>query len=233
MRREQRLGLPRHPHPRGGEHDEVVAHPLDVGDQMRGEHHADPVLGDGLHQALQELPPGQRVQARDRLVEQQQLGPLGDRQGEGELGSLAAGQRPGPLPRVEAELPDPALGQLAVPARVEPLAHAQMAGDGKPGVDRRVLGDEADRAQLRRGAGAAAEDRDRARGRREQPGRQLQQGGLARAVGPDQPDHPAGRDREGAIGQRPAPPVALAKSAGGKDGGHAAPTAKQPRTAVR
>ena len=233
MRGQQRLGLPRHPHPRGGEHDEVVAHPLDVGDQMRGEHDADPVLGDGLHQALQEFPPGERVQAGDRLVEQQQLGPLGDREGQGEPGPLPAGQGAGPLPRVQAELPDPALGQLAVPARVEPAAHAQMAGHGKPRVGRGVLGDEADCAQLRRGAGAFAQNRDRARGRREQPGCQLQERGLAGAVRPDQPDHPAGRDREGAVGQRPAPPVALAQTACLDDGAHAAPSAKQPRTAVR
>ena len=82
---------------------------------MRGEHHADPLLGDDLHQALQELPAGERVQAGHRLVEQEQLGPFGDGQGEGQLGPLAAGQRPGPLARVEAEPLDPAAGQVAVP----------------------------------------------------------------------------------------------------------------------
>jgi len=69
-----------------------------------------------LHQALQELSPGQRVAARDRLVEYQQLGPLGDRDGQRELGSLAAGQLAHLLPGVEAELSDPALRQ----ARVQP-----------------------------------------------------------------------------------------------------------------
>ena len=103
MRRQQFLGLPSYPDPGGGEHDEVVADPLDVADQVRGQHDAGLLLGDGLHQVLQELPPGQRVQARDRLVEQQQVRPLGGCQGEGELGALAAGQRPGPLPEVKAE----------------------------------------------------------------------------------------------------------------------------------
>ena len=74
------------------------------------------MLGDGLHEVPQELPPGQGVEAGDRLVEQQQLGPLGDRQGEGELGPLAAGQRPGPLPEVEAELADAAVGELGRPS---------------------------------------------------------------------------------------------------------------------
>ena len=83
---------------------------------MRGEDNADPVLGDGLHQALQELAPGERVEARDRLVEQQQFGSLGDRQGEGELGALTAGERPGPLLRIEAELPNAALGPARRPS---------------------------------------------------------------------------------------------------------------------
>ena len=83
---------------------------------MRGEHHAHPLLGDGLHQILQELAPGQRVEARHGLVEDQQLGSLGDRQGEGELGPLAAGELAGLLVRVEAELLDPALGQVVRPS---------------------------------------------------------------------------------------------------------------------
>jgi hypothetical protein len=84
-----------------------------------------------------------------------------------------------------------------IPARVEPRAHAQVAGDGKPAVDRRVLGDEADPGELRRGAGRAlAEDPDLSRGRVEQSGGQLQQGGLARAVGPTSPvTRPAGTVR--------------------------------------
>jgi hypothetical protein len=65
------------------------------------------VLGDRLHQALEELAPGQRVQAGDRLVEEEKLGPLGECQGEGELGPLPAGQRPGAFFAVQAELPDP------------------------------------------------------------------------------------------------------------------------------
>ena len=59
---------------------------------MGGEHDAELVLGDGLHQVLQELAAGQRVERGDRLVQDQQLGPLGQAQGEGELGALAAGQ---------------------------------------------------------------------------------------------------------------------------------------------
>ena len=94
--------------PGGDEHDEVVTDPLEVGDQVRGERDAGPLLGDDLHEALQELAPGERVKAGHRLVEEEELGPFRDRHGQGELGPLAAGQRPGPLARVEAEPRDPA-----------------------------------------------------------------------------------------------------------------------------
>src|SRR4029453_11452393 len=50
---------------------------------------------------------------------------------------------------------------------------------------------------------------------------QVEQGGLAGAVGADQPDDPPGRDVQGAVGQRPAPPVPFAQSLGLDDGGHA------------
>ena len=99
------------------QHDEVVADPFQVGDQVRGEHDAELVLGDGLHQVLQELPAGERVEAGDRLVEDQQLGPFGDGEGEGELGALAAGQLPGPLGGVQAEPLDPVRGPGRRPSR--------------------------------------------------------------------------------------------------------------------
>ena len=47
-------------------------------------------LGDGLHHRLQELAPGERVERGDRLVEHEQLGPLGERERERDLGLLAA-----------------------------------------------------------------------------------------------------------------------------------------------
>ena len=235
VRGQQCADLPGDPDPGRDKNYQVVAYPFQVGDQVRGQHDAGAVLGDRLHQALQELPPGQRVQAGERLVEDEQLGPLGQCQGEGELGSLAAGQRPGPLPWVQAELPDPAPRQLVVPAGVEPGAEAEVIGDPHPGVDGGVLGDEADPGQLRRpGRGTLAEDSDRAASRRQQPGGQAQQGGLARAVGADEPGDVAFGDRQRAVAQRPGPPVLPAQPAGIDDGAHhATPSAKQARNAVR
>ena len=116
VRREQLVDLAGERDPAGDEHDQVVADPLEVGDQVRGQHDADPVLGDDLHQRLQELAPRERVEARDRLVQHQQLGPLRHRQRQRELGPLTAGQRAGPLPRVEPELARSGCGELARPS---------------------------------------------------------------------------------------------------------------------
>ena len=108
---------PRDLDPRVDQHDQVVAGALDVGDEVRGQHDAELLLGDRLHQVLQELPAGQRVEGGDRLVEQQQLGPFGDAEGERELGALAAGQPAGALLRVEPEPLDPLVGQRGRPSR--------------------------------------------------------------------------------------------------------------------
>ena len=67
--REQVVDLARHLDPRRHQHDQVVADPLQVGDQVRGQDDADPLLGHDLHQGLEELAPGERVEAGHRLVE--------------------------------------------------------------------------------------------------------------------------------------------------------------------
>ena len=120
-------------HPRADKHDQVVADPFQVRDQVRGQHHGQLLLGDGLHQVLQELPAGQRVQAGHRLVQDQQLGTLGDGQGQRELGALPAGQGAGLLAGIQVQLLDPAARQPGVPVRVEVCAEIQVIGDRQPG----------------------------------------------------------------------------------------------------
>ena len=46
-------------------------------------------LGDAVHQQLQELPADERVEARERLVEEQQARPLPEHERQGELRALA------------------------------------------------------------------------------------------------------------------------------------------------
>ena len=117
---QQVVDLAGHLDPGGDEHDEVVADPLEIGDEVRGEDDAHVVLDDDGHEGLEELPAGQRVEAGDRFVEDQQLGPLGDGQGEGQLGPLSTRERARLLPEVEPELLDPLLGERLVPSRVDP-----------------------------------------------------------------------------------------------------------------
>jgi hypothetical protein len=100
VRGEQIADLAGQPEVRGGEHDQVVAGAFQVGDQVRGQHHAHVVLGYGVGQVLQEVPARQGVEAGHRLIQDQQFGPLGDGQGQGQLGALASGQPAGLRGRV-------------------------------------------------------------------------------------------------------------------------------------
>ena len=43
--------------PGADQHDQVVADPFQVSDQVGGQHHRQSLLGGGFHQVLQELPP--------------------------------------------------------------------------------------------------------------------------------------------------------------------------------
>ena len=151
------------------------------------------------------------------------------------MGTLTAGQRPGTLLGVQVQLPDPLSRERVVPSGVEPAAEPQVVGDRHPDVDGGVLGNEADPGQLRRTGGRTrAENRDRAARRRQHPGGEAQQGGLAGAVRADETNDVTLGDRQRAVAQRPFPPVPPAKAAGLDDGAHhAALSAKQERNAVR
>ncbi len=175
------------PYPGGDQQDQVVADAFQVGHQMGGEDHARVVLRREAHQRFQELPPGHRVQAGHRLVEQEQLRPFRDGQGERELGALAAREPAGLLPGVQAELGDPLLRHRLVPAGVGAGAEPEVIGDRQARVGRRVLRDEPDLGQLgRTGRRHAAEDFDGACRRGQHAGRQPQQRRLAGAVRADE-----------------------------------------------
>ena len=65
---QQVIDLAGHLHAGANEDDQVVADPLQVGDQMRREHYAYPVPGHDLHEALEELASGKRVEACHGLI---------------------------------------------------------------------------------------------------------------------------------------------------------------------
>ena len=198
------------------EHDQVVADALQLVHDVGGEQDGHPAFGDRAHEDLQELMSGQRVEAGHRLVEDEQVRPLRQGQGQRHLGLLPAGERTGSAVERDAQLRQPAFGQPLVEPQVAGPAEAEHLGDGEALVQRVVLGQEPDPGQGVRGAGGdvVAEDLHRAGARCQQPDDQAQQRGLARAVRPDQGDHAAGRQGQGAVAQRPALPVPLAHTVG-------------------
>ena len=212
----------------------MIADPLQVGDEMRGQYDGDPVLGHDLHEHLEEFAPGQWVQTGNGFVEKQEIGPLGDGEGEGELGPLAPGQGPDPLTRVEVESLDACRGHRLVPGGIQQRPHAEMLGHGQPGIGGRVLSDEPDTGQLQRiGGRGAAEHGERARRRSQQPDGQMQERRLPRPVRSDQADDLSFGNGEGAVPERPSAPVSFTQSLGLEDGGHATPSAKALRNVVR
>ena len=130
------------------EHDEEVAHALDVAHEVRREHDAHVVARDRRHQQPEELAARQRVEAGHGLVEQEQLGALGERDREGQLGALAAREPARPLARTESELGEACVRGRRVPPGVAVRAEAQVVLDGEPRVEGRVLRDEADAGEL-------------------------------------------------------------------------------------
>jgi hypothetical protein len=162
---------------------------------------------------------GERVEVGHRLVEQEQFGPLAERQGEGDAGALAAGEGADAGPAVERG--DDAVGRGGVPpAGVELGAHAEGVGDRELGVQRFVLRHVGDA-----GAGGhrvGAEDPDRAGGRPCQPRGQGEERGLARPVGADERADASGGDPEGAVGQggRAPPSVPFGEAVGLQCAGH-------------
>src|SRR5215813_2911605 len=189
---------------------------------MRREHDARALIRHELHEDLEELATGERIEARHRLVEDQQLRTLRDGQRQRELGALAAGELPGTLSWVEPEPGDPVVGQLRIPTRVHVCAEAEVIGHRHSGVRRRVLRDEADpRKVVRIARRLPAEHLDRAGRRREQPDRQLQQGRLAGTVRSDQADNVPGRNAKRAVHERVSASVPFAEADGVQYRGHA------------
>jgi len=102
-----------------GDDDQAVAHPLEVGDEVRRQDHGEVAVGDGLHEGLHELPAGERVEAGQGLVQQQQLGALAQRQRQRDLGPLASRERADLLAQVDAEPSEPLDRAAVVPPGVE------------------------------------------------------------------------------------------------------------------
>ena len=195
------------------EHQQPVAGLLDVGDDVRRQERGRAVGADRVDQDVQELATRQRVEAGQRLVEEEDRRPHPQRERQPDLRLLSPGQLVGARGERDVEVVEPAAGDGRIEARTEGRRHRHVLVDGQLAVERRRLRDVAD--PLDRAAAVAprvdAVDGQVALGRSLEADPRLEQGGLAGAVRPDERGDAAVRDREVDVAERPAPPaVALA-----------------------
>ena len=149
----------------------------------------------------------------------------GQREGERQLGPLAAGELADlPLLR-DGEVVEPVARVGHVEGVVEVAGRVEHVGDGQVPVQGHVLRDECDPVQCGRGSdGDVSEDGDLAFGRCCQSDGDVEQRCLAGAVRADESDEVAFGDGEGAVPQRPVGAVAAAEL-GRLEDVHAAPPA--------
>ena len=102
---------------------------FDLGEIVRGKQDGGGLGGGGIEQGFDQLIANQRVEPREGLIENDELGPEGQHRGQRHLHQLAAG-KVFELP-VERKLE--ALDQAGVvPARIEALLMLQEGGNGHP-----------------------------------------------------------------------------------------------------
>ena len=93
VRLEQRLDVALETDGAAGEQDDVVADALDVGDHVRRDDDGRAGLGDAVHQQLEQLAAGERVEAREGLVQQHELRPLAEHERQREARTFALRER--------------------------------------------------------------------------------------------------------------------------------------------
>ena len=202
------------------EEDDVVGDALDVRDHVRGDHDRGLELGDPVHQELQELAGCERVEALERLVEEDQRRPLPECDREREAAPFARRQRRHALVGVET-------GQVLardrpVPARIRRARELDRVAHGEGAVQRGLTRDEPDAGEdVRLAPRIATEHLDAALRRCQQPDRQAEERRLPRTVRAREPDDRPLGDLERAVAQRPASPVALPHSPQHEWGAHA------------
>ena len=217
---EQPVGLTDDLNLPGVQHQEVVAHPLEVGDQMRRQDHRQGRPGDGVDQRGEELPAGEGIEAGQWFVEQQQPWTLGQRQAQRHLGALTARQLVDAPVERHTHLLEAFPTELHVEVGVEPVAHPEQLVGGEVPIQRSILGNEPDTWQgpVSR---CPAEHADRALRRANQPGGTVQQRGLAGPVRADEGnDRPLGNG-EAAMVQCERPPVTLRETLSNQRVAHA------------
>ena len=203
------------------EHEQSVARLLDVGDDMRRQEGGRTIGADGINEHVKELAAGQRVQAGQRLVEQEHRCPHAERERQPDLCLLTARQLLCPRRERDVEIVEPAPGHGHVEPGPERIGQGNVLVDGQLPVQRRRLRHVADPADRRAPVTPRidAVDGEVALARPLEADPRLEQRRLARAVRADERGDAPVRDREVDVAERPAaPPIALADVMGLQDG---------------
>ncbi len=171
--------------------------------QMRRPEDGDGTLGAQAQHQLEEVAAASRIEADGRFVHEEDARLVQERARELDPAAVAAAQLRGLVVRALGE-PEPR--QLARDARLGDRARdavqagmeQEIAGHRQFEIERRLLKDDAEQAQGRHriAAHVVAHDLDAAGIGDEQPGKELEEGGLAGAVRAEQGDELAGRRPE-------------------------------------
>ena len=120
---------------------QVVANTLDIGDQVGGQHNCRAVGSDGVNQLREEVTPGERIEGRRRLVEEEQVRMLPEGESEADLRPLTAGQLPDRTIQRDATPVHPLACSAVIPPRIAGPAEVQRIGDRESRVQGAILGD--------------------------------------------------------------------------------------------
>jgi len=175
---------------RPGQHHDPVPEVDRLVDVVRHEHDGHPELLAHPQDQVLELEPGLRVHRGERLVHQQQVGPVGESPRDRHPLLHAAGQLPRVLPaRVgqahRAEHLGHPRGALPAVHPADPQRQVHVVRHGQPWEERPAVVLEHHPDPVRDRPQRRALEQRLARRRRHQPGQAAQQRGLARAAGPD------------------------------------------------
>ena len=107
MARDDLVDLPHQLSAPVGKDHEVVADSLEIGDDVGREDDGQPRLGHGLHHRLEEFATRERVERRNRLIEDEQLRALRQGERERDLSLLPAGELADLLSERKVELLEP------------------------------------------------------------------------------------------------------------------------------
>ena len=191
----------------------MIAHSLEIGKQMTREQHRGAVFRDRRGQRRKEFPARERVERRDRFVEQQHAGPLPECERERDLRAHAPGQRLDPPIERDVQAAQTVAGKRVVPHDVHVPPQLEVVVRVPTPIERNFLREVADLAQELDIVGRRlARDGCLSGSRTTQSCEQPHQRRLPGTIRTDQPRDATGRDRERAVAQRPRLPVPLARA---------------------